>query len=283
MNTQASRFIFATFREIFDFMAPNLSNYALFSQSLAQQVQVKANDNIQYSFDVKLDEIVKKKLHDFQITGKIFSEESGFFEFGEKKYRVVYDPFCNSSLASLTFHEAAIGLTIFDYDYVFISSAIMDYQTGIVGIVEDGVTHFYQIQTEKEIPFNIKKKNSLEEARIVITLENAKERMGFDRVKEIFLQPSRTIIGSGHIYWLKLAMGVIDGYLDPIGGERLYEIFASTVAQSAGCMVTDIHGEQFDAATYLRLMESDQQSLYYPVAATNKALHAQILNMIAKS
>lgn len=264
-------------------MAPNLSNYALFSQSLAQQVQVKANDNIQYSFDVKLDEIVKKKLHDFQITGKIFSEESGFFEFGEKKYRVVYDPFCNSSLASLTFHEAAIGLTIFDYDYVFISSAIMDYQTGIVGIVEDGVTHFYQIQTEKEIPFNIKKKNSLEEARIVITLENAKERMGFDRVKEIFLQPSRTIIGSGHIYWLKLAMGVIDGYLDPIGGERLYEIFASTVAQSAGCMVTDIHGEQFDAATYLRLMESDQQSLYYPVAATNKALHAQILNMIAKS
>lgn len=264
-------------------MAPYLSNYALFSQSLAQQIQVKANDNIQYSFDVKLDEIVKKKLHDFQITGKIFSEESGFFEFGEKKYRVVYDPFCNSSLASLTFHEAAIGLTIFDYDYVFISSAIMDYQTGIVGIVEDGVTHFYQIQTEKEISFNIKKKNSLEEARIVITLENAKERMGFDRVKEIFLQPSRTIIGSGHIYWLKLAMGVIDAYLDPIGGERLYEIFASSVAQSAGCMVTDIHGEQFDAATYLRLMESDQQSLYYPVAATNKVLHAQILNMIAKS
>ena len=59
-------------------MAPYLSNYALFSQSLAQQIQVKANDNIQYSFDVKLDEIVKKKLHEFQISGKIFSEESGF-------------------------------------------------------------------------------------------------------------------------------------------------------------------------------------------------------------
>ena len=283
MNSQVSQFIFSTFREAFGFMSPNLSNYQVFSQSLAKQIQVKANDNIQYSFDVELDEIVKKKMYEFQITGKIFSEESGFFEFGDRAYRVVYDPFCNSSLASLTFHEAAIGLSIFDYDYRFISSAIMDYQTGIVGIVEDGVTHFYQIQTKEEIVFNAKKQSSLENSRIVITLENAKERKGFDRVKEIFLNPSRTIIGSGHIYWLKLAMGVIDAYLDPIGGERLYEVFASTVAQARGCIVTDIYGEKFDTSAYLRRMETDQQSLYYPVAATNEVLHAQILGMIAKS
>ncbi len=264
-------------------MSPNLCNYQAFSQSLAKQIQVKANDNIQYSFDVKLDEIVKMKLHEFQITGKIFSEESGSFEFGDQKYRVVYDPFCNSSLASLTFHEAAIGITIFDYNYRFISSAIMDYQTGIVGIVEDGVTHFYQIQTKEKIVINHNIQTSLENSRIVITLENAKERNGFDRVKEIFLQSSRAIIGSGHIYWLKLAMGVIDAYLDPIGGERLYEVFASTVAQARGCMVTDINGEKFDPAIYLRRMETDQQLLYYPVAATNEVLHAQILGMIAKS
>jgi fructose-1,6-bisphosphatase/inositol monophosphatase family enzyme len=283
MNSQVTKFIFSTFREVFDFMSPNLCNYQAFSQSLAKQIQVKANDNIQYSFDVKLDEIVKKKLHEFQITGKIFSEESGSFEFGDQKYRVVYDPFCNSSLASLTFHEAAIGITIFDYNYRFISSAIMDYQTGIVGIVEDGVTHFYQIQTKEKIVINHNIQTSLENSRIVITLENAKERNGFDRVKEIFLQSSRAIIGSGHIYWLKLAMGVIDAYLDPIGGERLYEIFASTVAQARGCMVTDINGEKFDPAIYLRRMETDQQLLYYPVAATNEVLHAQILGMIAKS
>jgi hypothetical protein len=48
-------------------------------------------------------------------------------------------------------------------------------------------------------------------------------------------------------------------------------------------MVTDINGEKFDPAIYLRRMETDQQLLYYPVAATNEVLHAQILGMIAKS
>jgi len=43
-------------------MSPNLCNYKAFAHSLAKQIQVKANDNIQYSFDVELDEIVKKEI-----------------------------------------------------------------------------------------------------------------------------------------------------------------------------------------------------------------------------
>lgn len=62
MNSQVSQFIFSTFREVFDFMSPNLCNYKAFAHSLAKQIQVKANDNIQYSFDVELDEIVKKEI-----------------------------------------------------------------------------------------------------------------------------------------------------------------------------------------------------------------------------
>ena len=185
MNNNVFQFIFSTFQEAFDFMRPSLSNYQEFSKALSKQIQVKENGNVQYGFDVKLDRIIKNKIKQFGVSGRIFSEESGFFKFGKNKYRVIYDPFCNSSLTMRTFQEAAVGVSIFDYDYNFITSAIMDYQTGIVGIVENGNTNFYQIQSKEKIIFNYPRNETLENSWAVVTLENREERKDIDKVFEM--------------------------------------------------------------------------------------------------
>lgn len=278
MDKNIFKFIFSTFQEIFDFMLPNLSNYQEFSKVLSKQTQIKKGGNVQYDFDIQLDKIIKNKVEDFNITGKIFSEESGFYEFGKNKYRVVFDPFCNSSLASKTFHEAAVGISIFNYDYSFITSAIMDYQTGIIGIVEDNKTNFYQIQTSEKIVFDNPRNQNLENSWVVVTLENQKEREHIQRVEEMLKKSKRIIISSGHIYWLKLAAGMIDVYLDPFGGEPLYEMFACTVAQRNGCIVTDLDGNSFNATDNLKIFEKDQSHRYYPVASSNKRLHEEVLS-----
>lgn len=278
MNQNISTFIFSAFQEAFEFIRPNLSNYQEFSKTLSRQIKTKENNNIQYNFDVELDKIVINKLEEFSISGKIFSEESGFSEFGEKKYRVVYDPFCNSSLASRTFQEAAIGISIFSYDYKFITSAIMDFQTGIVGIVEDEKTNFYQIQSKEKIFFDYPKNETLENSWVVITLENREERKELEKISEILKKTKRVIISSGHIYWLKLATGAIDAYADPFGGEKLYEMFACTIAQKNNCVVSDLTGKYFDPIENLKIFENNQNYIYYPIAATNKKLHDEILN-----
>ncbi len=277
-----SAFIFATFQEVFEYMHPHLSNYQEFSRSLSKQIKIKENNNIQYSFDVELDQMIKNKIEEFGISGKIFSEESGFFEFGKNSYRVVYDPFCNSSLATRTFQEAAIGISIFSYDYTFITSAIMDFQTGIVGIVEDGKSNFYQIQSREKLIFNYSKSETIEDSWAVVTLENREERKQVDKISEILKRTKRMIISSGHIYWLKLATGAIDIYADPFGGEKLYEMFACTVAQKNGCIVSGLNGKYFDPVENLKIFENDQNYIYYPVAATNEVLHEEILKYIKK-
>lgn len=277
---EITEFIFSTFQEAFEFMNPYLTNYSEFSKVLSKETQVKEGGNIQYNFDVELDKICQQKIKEFGIEGKIFSEESGWIELGEKKYRLVCDPFCNSSLASKTFLDAAIGISIFSYDYEFITSAIMDYQTGIVGIVEDGKTNFYQIQTKEKIAFDIPVMDKLEDAWVVIALENRKTRKGIDKARHILDKVKRIIINSGHIYWLRLAEGTIDAYLDPIGGEKLYEMFACTVAQKSGCIVTDLGGEEFDPIKYLKIFEEDCDFIYYPVASRHKGLHKQILSAL---
>jgi fructose-1,6-bisphosphatase/inositol monophosphatase family enzyme len=280
MEKNILKFIFSSFKDAFDFMRPALSNYQEFSKSLSKQIGVKKHKNVQYNFDIELDQLIKNKIKKFGISGKIFSEESGFFESGKDKYRLVYDPFCNSSLASRTFQEAAIGLSIFSYDYKFITSAIMDYQTGITGVVEDGKTIFYQIQSGEKIDFDMPKNKALKDAWIIITLENNKERRYLSRAHEVLNKSKRIIVGSGHIYWLKLAMGFIDAYLDPFGGEKLYEMFACTLAQKNGCVVSDLKGNEFDPVENLKIFEKNQNYIYYPISATNSILHRKILASI---
>ncbi len=273
-------FVKNLFKDLFEYMHPYLSNYEQFSQSLTKEINADDSSNIHYSFDIELDKLIKKALEREQMTGEIFSEESGFFTNGKPKYRIVYDPFCNSSLATMTFHESAVGITIFDYNYRFITSGILDYQTGICAIVEDGKTSFYQIQYGNKLNISPSKKSKIKDSITVITLENTFERSKYKNVLPIIENTKRLIIGSGHYFWLKLATGFIDAYLDPFGGEQLYEMFACTVAQYAGCFVADLNGEIFDASLYLKNFEKNPKFIYYPISSCNKFLFDNLIKNI---
>ena len=107
MDQNLKDFIFATFGEAFKFINPNLTNWSEFSRTLSRAIKTKRDQNhapnVQYNFDVKLDRIFAGNIRKYNISGKYFSEESGWNEWGEKKYIIVYDPFCNSTLASKGF------------------------------------------------------------------------------------------------------------------------------------------------------------------------------------
>lgn len=279
MNTPLTDTLLDICTSCFEFMKEPLANYELFSEKLSQRIKVKAGGNEQFYFDVELDRLVRQNLELHQISGWVFSEESGVYEIsGEKAYRVVYDPFCNSSLASRTFREGALGISIFSYDYEFLASAILDYQTGLIGLVLSGEkTKFYQVQTRHELTIDRPAAEELDRAWVIFTLENTDERAHTSEGENILQQAKRAISGSGHIYWLKLAAGFIDGYLDPFGGEQLYEMFACTVALGAGCVVTGRNGAVFDPSEQLRNFEKDNLYRFYPVAARTELLHKQLL------
>ncbi len=257
-----------------------LTDYALFSRDLAHPVAgVERGSNIQYSFDVKLDMIIQREIEKAGLQGAVFSEESGFYTVGsEKKYRIVFDPFCNSTLASRSILDSACGMSVFSWDYQLLASGILDYQTGVVAFYEVGnETQFFSLVSGESILMRQEASELLENAWVVLVLENQRERARLNEVQTILDGAKRILVGSGHIYWLRLALGSVDAYLDPIGGEQLYEMFAASVAQGAGCKVTNLEGETFDAGKYLKIFEQDPLFAYYPIAARTEALHSILL------
>lgn len=281
-ESKIEEFIFAVFFEAFNFINPYLADYSAFSKTLSKEVKVKDGKNIQYNFDLELDKIFKKKIEEHGISGRIYSEESGFYGWGDQKYRVVIDPFCNSTLASRSFHEAAAGISVFSYDYKLLASAIIDFQSGIAAIMGKDNAEFYQIQNNKKIKFNFSQPRDLKNSWIVVSLETHERRNknNLVKAKNIIENSGRIIINSGHIYWLRLAAGLVDGYVDVFKGQKLYEIFACAVAQKNGCVVTDEKGEKFDPVKYLKIFEEDQRFRFFPVAARNKDLHGQLLESL---
>jgi fructose-1,6-bisphosphatase/inositol monophosphatase family enzyme len=278
-----SDFILSSFREAFDFINPYLSNYSEFSKFLAKEIKEKEFNNIQYNFDLKMDEIFRNNIDKFEIAGKIYSEESGWFETkGENRYRVVIDPFCASTLASKTFHAAAAGVSVFDYGYNFVASGILDYQNGIAAVADEKETKIYQIQEGEELKIDIPQRKSLKDSFIAVSFETKERRKKEHRLKmeEIFSEAERVMIGSGHYFWLKLATGYIDGYVDISKGQKLYEMFAAIVAQKRGCIVTNLGGEEFVAEKYLKIFEDNPNFRFRLVAARSKEIHKEIMNSL---
>jgi fructose-1,6-bisphosphatase/inositol monophosphatase family enzyme len=282
MNEFLAKALLDLSKRSFELMHEPLTNYELFSQKLSERIRVKEGGNEQFDFDVELDKLVQRTLAQHGITGWVFSEESKVFEIpGAKRFRVVYDPFCNSSLASRTFREGALGISIFSYDYDFLAAAILDFQTGLVGLVTAGQkTKFYQAQTGQMVGIDRPAATSLDEAWVVLTLEDQAERSHLAAAEPLLRQAKRIIDSSGHIYWLRLAAGFVDGYADPFGGEALYEMFACTVAQGAGSVVTNLDGEAFDPSQYLLTFEHDPGYHFYPVAARTKELHGHLMEAL---
>lgn len=277
--------IFFILKQCFDFMKEPLRNQELFANDFSKKLADKANNNEQFAFDVETDRLIKQLLLATGLEGKIFSEESGYFDVGKPKYRIVYDPFCNSSLATRGFREAAAGMSVFDFEtYELLASGILDYQTGVIALTDSNKNvYFRQSQSSNLLEKTASLAVSLPETWLVVALENLQERTNLNEAVPLLSKANRIHFGSGHIYWFKLAFGQIDGYLDPFGGEKLYEMFAASIAQAAGAIITNSEGETFDAAKLLKQFEANQESIYYPVAAVNSAIHGEILNNLKKS
>lgn len=275
-------FILSAFQEAFAFMNPFLSNYSDFSKFLVKEIKEKETNNIQYNFDLKMDEIFRRSLEKFGISGKIYSEESGWHEWGDLKYKVVIDPFCASTLTSKTFHEAAAGITVFSSDYKFLASGILDYQNGFVAVADQKETKFYQIQDKKELKIDVLQKRSLGESWITISFETKERRNNeyWEKAEKILSDAGRVMLSSGHYFWQKLTTGFTDGYLDISKGQKLYEMFAATVAQKRGCVVTNLEGEEFDAEKYLKIFEENPDFRFKLVAARNRELHENIMSSL---
>lgn len=285
MNKEMREFYLDTFRSVRGFILPYLTDYAKFSVQLAQKVDgVERGSNIQYSFDVVLDGIIKGKIEEHGLEGRVFSEESGFYVTGKKnEYRIVFDPFCNSTLASRGFLDGACGISVFSWDYEFLASGVLDYQLGVFALVVDGQeTKFFDVVSGLEIFSKKRDAKNLSESWVALALESKTERSGFNEVARVFNETKRLVVGSGHIYWFRLAFGTIDAYLDLIGGEQLYEMFAASVAQGAGCIVTDKLGERFDAGKCLKRFEEDPNYRYYPIAASNEVLYKELYGLISE-
>lgn len=273
-------FYLATFRTVREYMLPYLTDFERFSESLTNPVEgVERGSNIQYAFDLEADAIVKAHIEEAGLEGRVFSEESGFYTVGTKnKYRIVFDPFCNSTLASRGMLDSACGITVFSWDYEVQASGILDYQTGVVAYCELGKsTELFSIATGVPIPSQGSSTTKLEDAWVALKLENQEERANLQGVDGVFRGAKRLLVGSGHIYWLRLALGTIDAYIVPTRGQKLYEMFAASVAQGAGCIVSDVSGEIFDPGKYLKIFEENPAYRYYPVAARNQVLHAELM------
>lgn len=270
-------FVKLAFGQAFALINPSLNNYSDFRTSLSRKIRVKEGGNEQFEFDVALDRLFLGELAKLDGGARIFSEESGWSGPESAAYTVVFDPLCNSSLASRTFLDAAVGMTFFSGSGIWLAAVIMDYQTGIIAVAQPGETKFWQVQTGQEIHFERTIADRLEDAWVVLTMENQAERSHLAEAESLYSRSRRLISSSGHLYWLRLAEGMIDAYADPFGGEELYEMFACTVAMQAGCVVTDRDGRPFDPAEMLRNFKQDRHYRFYPVAAGSAKLHAELL------
>jgi hypothetical protein len=271
------KFVRETMVQAYEFINPYLTNYEKFVQKMNKLVKIKSGANEQFQFDVALDELYLHGLAGLPARVRIFSEESSWSGPESADYYVVYDPLCNSSLASRTFLDAAMGMTFFDATKNWIASIILDYQTGILGVAQRDGSKFWQVPAFNSLEFDWAAPSDLGQAWVVLTLESVAERSRRHEADRVLDTAKRVLSSSGHLYWLRLAEGAIDAYADPFGGEELYEMFACMVAKHAGCVVTDLEGKPFDPNNMFRQFEADKHHRFYPVAARTPELHAQLL------
>jgi|GEM_PF-2047887 len=265
----------------FNYINPYLNNYELFSNSINQLIKTKAGNNEQFQFDIELDNIIKGVIENSGLNASVFSEEGGFFNLRTgNDYYIVYDPFCNSSLASKNFREAAMGITFFNNSFDVEVSMLLDYQTGLITLLANNEVKYSQVNSVKQIQINKKLNESLKDSWVVITLENQEERKHLNQANTILSKSKRIFISSGHIYWHKLSTFNIDAYLDPFGGEKLYEMFPAIIIQKLGGKVTNINGDDFNSAKMLKTFLKNPDYIFYPVSATSKKLHKEIIETI---
>lgn len=256
-----------------------LNSQLAFERELGQVVRKKSSEHTAHKVDDFSDEILFSILHEYPDIGwKIFTEEKGWITDTRKTdYKVICDPFCNTTLALRSFRESAVAICLADKDNSFISCAIADLNTWRIFYADQERVSTFVIENGKWIssPAEVSNTTNLSDSFISISSLKKKRREAMVG-KEIFTRAGQLHCLDGAIYIGRTASGYLDAYLDPYIGQPLYEIPCLEMIRRAGGVVTDTSGDNFNFARLISDLEKEPNSRYKFIAAATEELHNEI-------
>jgi fructose-1,6-bisphosphatase/inositol monophosphatase family enzyme len=256
-----------------------LSSQLAFERELGQVVRRKSSEHTAHKVDDFSDEILFSVLRQYPNIGwKIFTEEKGWITDTKRiDYKVICDPFCNTTLALRSFRESAVAICLADKDNSFISCAIADLNTQRIFYADREQVSTFMIENGEwiSLPTKVSKATSLSDAFISISSLKKRRREAMAG-KEIFTRAGQLHCLDGAIYIGRAAAGYLDAYLDPYIGQPLYEVPCLEMMKRAGGVVTDMLGNEFNFSRLISDLEKEPHARYKFIAAATEELHNEI-------
>ncbi len=264
-------------------LMPILEYQDQLERSLGEVIEEKEPGHLAYKIDEVSHSILLEVIHEAALPCRLFSEEGGWISFGAvPTYRVICDPFCNTSLAMRSFRESAAAICMVDKEGHFVSCAIADLNVRRIFYSDlTGTFVYYSLSTGdwQSVRASVSRVRSLSQAFVVVSALKQRRREWLVG-KVLFTQAAQIHVLDGAIFLARLASGYIDAYLDPSAGQPLYEIPCLEMVKQAGGVVSDVDGADFDLAHLFTQLEEDPKSRYRFVAAATPELHRDILDTI---
>jgi fructose-1,6-bisphosphatase/inositol monophosphatase family enzyme len=248
-----------------------------FSQKTGSQ-----EGNPSFGFDVISNNILFEVLSRNKLDCYVFSEEEHSWKIvgSSPKYYVICDPFCNSSLATHTFRDSAVAICISDLDGQFITCTIGDLQIRkfyFADVSGAYVVENYHQNDETISKIKVSTTTRIEDAFVVTPLLKPERRKAVKHLQ--FYDQAKMLHGvDGAIMIARLAAGYIDGYLDPLRGQPLYEVPCCELIVKAGGIVTDAEGRPFRINDIITGLLKNTSERYRLVAAGTQELHDALLH-----
>lgn len=248
-------------------------------EQLGTQHHEKEPGHTTYRVDLVAHELLFEMVRTHHLASVIFSEEGGWKTIGaHPRFKIVCDPFCNTTLAMSSFRESAIAICMVDHDNEFISCAIADLNIDRVFFADSTgayvVTRKGETLDRKRIAVSSAK--SLADAFVVMSIMK-RDRRAQIGTNQVFYRARQFHGLDGAIFFGRLAAGYIDAYLDPLKGQPLYEIPCAQLVIVAGGVVSDSSGIPFELPGLMKQLESDAHARYKLVAACTAELHQELL------
>jgi fructose-1,6-bisphosphatase/inositol monophosphatase family enzyme len=278
----ANRLVRQFLRATRAFFLPRLLDTGEFQRTLGRSKARLGTKNVGYACDEAADGILRRLLRELGFRGAVFSEESGWTHVGRRTdYIVVCDPFDNSFLSSRTFREASAAISVADADGNFLACGIAElsgYRTYFCNreqvLLLDGKLQRQRTAATSSVA-------RIEQAFIVLPSLLKDYRHNSDAYSDLVRRAKYLLNLDGQIMLGRLAAGQVDGYVDTVNGQALYEMCTMELLRCAGATVSDADGQLFSFSELLRDLRRRPHAKYKPVVAATPQLHAAILRSLS--
>ncbi len=249
----------------------------------------KGEGHTAHRIDLRAEMVLFEALERAAYAGTVYSEERGLVRLGSQPRIIVCDPYCNTTLTFRGFRESAIAIYEFTQAGGFVAGAIADIQIPRIVWADERPGAYLTFlnavndSAEKEArdaeQVRCSEVRDVREAFLTISLLK-RSRREFLPVK-LFKDAAMVTTIDGAIVAARLALGEIDGFLDPRVGQPSYEALAYVLAAKAGGVVTDADGAPIDFARIAVSLWEGEVTRHSIVAAGNRPLHADLLSRIS--